>query len=56
MTKAPNTKSNLDRCISRYTGNDAIKANKLSVALANAIVAQMINAGVVKGGTSLKFR
>ena len=33
-----------------------MRANELAVALANAIVAQMIDAGVVKGGTALKLR
>jgi len=56
MKRAPNSKSNLERAISRYTNNDAVRANELAVALANAIVAQMIGAGVVKGGTSLKLR
>ena len=56
MRKAPNSKSNLERAISRYAENDSVRANELAVALANAIVAQMIDAGVVKGGTSLKLR
>ena len=56
MKKAPNSKSNLERAISRYVGNDSVRANELAVTLANAIVAQMICAGVVKGGTSLKLR
>ena len=56
MKKAPNSKSNLERAISRYAKNDSVRANELAVALANAIVAQMIDAGVVKGGTSLKLR
>ena len=56
MKRAPNSKSNLERAISRYAENDSVRANELAVALANAIVAQMIDAGVVKGGTSLKLR
>jgi len=56
MKRSPNSKSNLERAISRYTNNDAVRANELAVALANAIVAQMIGAGVVKGGTALKLR
>lgn len=56
MKKVPNSKSNLERAISRYAGNDSAKANSLAVALANSIVAQMIGNGVVKGGTSLKLR
>lgn len=56
MNRQPNSKSNLDRAIARYAGNDAILANELGVSLANAIVAQFITEGVVKGGSSLKFR
>lgn len=56
MKKVPNSKSNLERAISRYAGNDSVRANELAVALANAIVAQMVGAGVVKGGLSLKLR
>ena len=51
MNRPPNSKSNLERAISRYAGNDAVRANELAVALSNAIVAQMIGAGVVKGGS-----
>ena len=56
MKRQPNSKSNLERAISRYVGNDAVRANELAVSFANAIVAQMIGAGVVKGGSSLKLR
>lgn len=56
MNRQPNSKSNLDRAISRYAGGDAIVANELSVSLANAIVAQLLAEGVVKGGSSLKIR
>ena len=56
MNRPPNSKSNLERAISRYAGNDAVRANELAVALSNGIVAQMIGAGVVKGGSSLKLR
>lgn len=56
MKRPPNSKSNLDRAISRYVGGDAVAANELSVSLANAIVAQLLAEGVVKGGSSLKFR
>lgn len=56
MKRAPNSKSNLERSISRYVNNDSVRANELAIALANAIVAQMIGAGVVKGGTSLRLR
>ena len=56
MNRPPNSKSNLERAISRYAGNDAVRANELAVAFSNAIVAQMIGDGVVKGGFSLKLR
>ena len=56
MKNPPNSKSNLERAISRYVKNDAVRANELAIALSNVIVAQMIGDGVVKGGTSLKFR
>ena len=55
MTKAPNSKANLDRAIQRYAG-DNVCAVGLRVSMANAIVAQMIGQGVVKGGSGLKFR
>ena len=56
MKRPPNSKSNLERAISRYADNDAVRANELAVSLSNAIVAQMIGAGVVKGGTSQRLR
>lgn len=56
MTRPPNSKSNLERAISRYADNDAVRANELAVELSNMIVAQLICAGVVKGGTSLRLR
>ena len=55
MKKVPNSKVNLDRALQRYAGDYTV-ANKYRVAMANAIVAQMIGDGVVKGGSSLKFR
>ena len=55
MKSAPNSKANLDRAIQRYAGNDA-RAVSLRVSMANAIVAQMIGHGVVKGGSGLRFR
>jgi len=32
------------------------KANRMRVLMANAVLGQMLPAGVVRGGTSLKFR
>lgn len=55
MKKAPNSKTNLDRAIQRFAANP-LRANALRNLMANAIVAQLIGDGVVKGGTGLKFR
>ena len=55
MKQAPNSKVNLDRAISRFAGPDR-SPDLVRNTLANAIVAQMLPEGVVKGGTSLKFR
>ena len=51
----PNTCANLIKAINRVAGpsRDALR---LSRALANVIVAQMLPDGVVKGGSSLMFR
>ena len=48
MKSAPNSKSNLDRALQRFAG-DFARANDLRGQMANAIVAQMIGEGVVKG-------
>ena len=55
MKSAPNSRANLDRALQRFAGN-FVKANELRGLMANAIVAQMIDDGVVKGGSGLKFR
>ena len=55
MKNAPNSKSNLDRALQRFAG-DFSRANELRGQMANAIVAQMIGDGVVKGGSGLRFR
>ena len=55
MRKAPNSRVNLDKAIQRFAGNVA-RENELRNLMANAIVAQLIGEGVVKGGTGLKFR
>lgn len=55
MKSAPNSKPNLDKAIQRFAG-DIVKANELRNLMANAIVAQMLGKGVVKGGSGLKFR
>ena len=55
MKSAPNSKANLDKAIDRYAG-DPLRGNEIRNLMANAIVAQLIGEGVVKGGTGLKFR
>ena len=55
MKNVPNSKTNLDKAILRFAG-EVRKANELRTLMANAIVAQMIGDGVVKGGSGLRFR
>ena len=55
MQRAPNSKANLDRAIFRFAGSP-VRETALRGEMANAIVAQMIGEGVVKGGSGLKFR
>ena len=55
MKKAPNSRVNLDKAIQRFAG-DVARENELRNLMANAVVAQLIGEGVVKGGTGLKFR
>ena len=53
--KRPNTCTNLIKAINRIAGRER-DSLRLSRALANVIVAQMLPDGVVKGGSSLMFR
>ncbi|MCL2024409.1 MAG: nucleotidyl transferase AbiEii/AbiGii toxin family protein [Coriobacteriia bacterium] len=55
MTKTPNSRRNLDIAIERAfgTGDNFLRTRTL---IANTIVGQMLPSGVVKGGSSLKFR
>ena len=55
MTKRPNSRANLDRAIERLFGNYEKSLETRSI-MANAIVGQMLNGGVVKGGSGLKLR
>lgn len=55
MKRSPNSKTNLDKAIQRFAG-EIRKANELRILMANAIVAQMIGDGVVKGGSGLRLR
>ena len=36
MNRPPNSKSNLERAISRYAGNDAVRANELIASIDKA--------------------
>ena len=55
MIKKPNSRANLDRAIERLFGNYEKSLETRSI-MANAIVGQMLNGGVVKGGSGLKLR
>lgn len=55
MKNAPNSKTNLDKAILRFAG-EIRRANELRMLMANAIVAQMIGDGVIKGGSGIRFR
>ena len=55
MRNVPNSRTNLDKAIQRFAG-DIRRANELRTLMANAIVAQMIDEGVVKGGSGIRFR
>lgn len=55
MRNAPNSRTNLDKAIERFSGIPA-RARELRSLMANAIVAQMVGEGVVKGGSGLRFR
>ena len=55
MKRQPNSRTNLDKAIQRFAG-EIRRANELRALMANAIVAQMIGDGVVKGGSGLRFR
>ncbi|MBQ7721584.1 MAG: nucleotidyl transferase AbiEii/AbiGii toxin family protein [Kiritimatiellae bacterium] len=56
MKRTPNSKVNLDKAILRFANMIPETANRLRAVMANAIVAQMIGEGVVKGGSGLLFR
>lgn len=55
MMKQPNTRRNLDIAIERAFGAGD-RFIQTRILIANTIVGQMLSAGVVKGGSSLKFR
>lgn len=56
MKNRPQTRVNLDKAIARMAGDDPRLAIDIRMSMANAIVGQFLPEGVVKGGTSLKFR
>lgn len=56
MKSRPLTRVNLDKAIARLAGNDPRLTVDIRMSMANAIVGQFLPEGVVKGGTSLKFR
>jgi len=56
MTNRPMTRVNLDKAIARLANNDPLLTVDIRMSLANAIVGQFLPEGVIKGGTSLKFR
>lgn len=55
MIKRPNSRVNLDKAIERIFGNYEKSLETRSI-MANAIVGQMLNGAVVKGGSGLKLR
>jgi len=55
MMKQPNTRRNLDIAIERTVGSRE-PFIQTRILIANTIVGQMLSSGVVKGGSSLKFR
>ena len=56
MKNRPLTRVNLDKAIARLAKEDPRLIVDIRMLMANAIVGQFLPEGVVKGGTSLKFR
>ena len=56
MTKKPNSLRHLDDAIRRICGNSPDEYVRARTLMANAIVAQMLPDGVVKGGSAVKMR
>lgn len=56
MTRRPNSMRHLDDAIRRACGGSANDYVKLRTLMANAIVAQMLPDGVIKGGSAIKMR
>ena len=55
MTKKPNSRRNLDLAIERLA-DDKGEALRLRRIFANTVVAQMMPAGAVKGGSAMRIR
>lgn len=55
LSKIPNNVRNLDIAIRRYAGNEE-KYVDLRNLVSNVVVGQLMPDGVIKGGSSLKFR
>ncbi len=56
MAKRPNSMRHLDDAIRRASGGGAGDYVRLRTLMANAVVAQMLPDGVVKGGSAIKMR
>jgi hypothetical protein len=56
MTRRPNSMRHLDDAIRRASDSSASDYVKLRTLMANAIVAQMLPDGVIKGGSAIKMR
>lgn len=56
MTKRPNSMRHLDDAIRRECDGSSSDYLKLRTLMANAIVAQMLPDGVIKGGSAIKMR
>lgn len=56
MTKRPNSMRHLDDAIRRVCANSGNDYVRIRTLMANAVVAQMLPSGVVKGGSAIKMR
>ncbi|MBM7825024.1 hypothetical protein JOD55_000851 [Arcanobacterium pluranimalium] len=56
MSKKPNSMRHLDDAIRRIVGGSPQDFVRVRTAIANVIVASMLPAGVIKGGSALKLR
>ena len=56
MAKQPNSMRHLDDAIRRECGGSVVQYMRARTLMANAIVAQMLPDGVIKGGSAIKMR